>query len=188
MWCCSSLVPPFAASSRPGATVTLGSDESFTMRTLYLQNKYLLYTHHSRQMGLLHGNFLESLWWIANVRVLQINTRLCWKCLTSDGVLSDVAPSASQGHAAEPSRLPAPSSLLSCHRSLDSFLPSTVNTMGVDLRDAFLACEDNKLASWLLLCNDRKLGNWLLAPCLEITFKTKRLFNKCVVVIVEKMH
>lgn len=131
-------------------------------------------------MGLLHGNFLESLWWIANVRVLQINTRLCWKCLTSDGVLSDVAPSASQGHAAEQSRLSTVS-----FWSLDSFLPSTVNTMGVDPLDAFLAVEDNKSASWLLLCNDRKLGNWLLVPCLKITFKTKCLFNRCVAFIMK---
>lgn len=31
------------------------------------------------------------------------------------------------------------------------------NVMGVDPQDAFLAGEDNKLASWLLLCNNKSL-------------------------------
>lgn len=83
---------------------------------LSVDNKH---ARHSRQMGLLHGNFPNSLWWIANIRVLQITARLLWKCLTSDGVLSDVARSASQGHAAEQSG--SPQLLLVCHRSLDSF-------------------------------------------------------------------
>lgn len=79
------------------------------------------------------------------MRGLQINTRLCWKCLTSDGVLSDVALSASQGHAAVQSGLSTASSCVSLKPCF--ILPNTVNPMGVDPQDAFLAGEDNKLAS-----------------------------------------
>lgn len=57
----------------------------------YLLSKF----HHSRQMGLLQGNFLESFWWIADVRALHINARRCWKCSTSNGAVCSVALSAS---------------------------------------------------------------------------------------------